>query len=216
NVRPSRAKVTPQKLKSDALNAFPSRAIATSSRLSMAIAFAWRSNTRVDVENPCSAYEWPFSNSVVAANRPSGEIRTRLGTPNSGNRCPGSNRLSKATAQRRTGRSLAVASARHNPRPPAKYTRSQTRGVTYAGPAGFDSGASSTCLKESLAETSTNIRYGRAGTDGRCVVDRVGGLGREHAAASTRHMTPTACRVIFIEAACGERPEPGRRCRPCC
>ncbi len=45
----------------------------------------------VSVEKPSSRYEWPETNTVTAASRPSGARRTRLGTPCRGSRCSGSN-----------------------------------------------------------------------------------------------------------------------------
>ena len=52
----------------------------------------------VRVEKPCSAYEWPSSNTVMPARRPSGDSRTRLGTPVSGTRPRTSNDPSKISA----------------------------------------------------------------------------------------------------------------------
>jgi hypothetical protein len=61
------------------------------------------SMTSVRVENAASAYEWPVSNTVVAARRPSGDTRARIGGPVSGIVCRLVKDRSKRTASCRTG-----------------------------------------------------------------------------------------------------------------
>ena len=95
---PSAAKVTPQKLKSSEWNGRPSRTTGSSSMLATTSAPVSVSTMLVSVEKRLSAYEWPETKTVIAACRPSGETRVRLGIPLSGMRCRGRKAASKSRA----------------------------------------------------------------------------------------------------------------------
>jgi len=95
---PSAAKVTPQKLKSSEWNGCPSRTTGSSSMFATTGAPVSVSTMLVSVEKRLSAYEWPETKTVIAAWRPSGETRVRLGMPLSGTLCRGRKAASNRTA----------------------------------------------------------------------------------------------------------------------
>src|SRR5215831_14090148 len=120
----------------------PSRFVTNCSR-SPRLVRAVKSYRVVLVEKPCSAYEWPLSKTVAAARRPSGDTRTRLGSPLSGNRSSEWNCVSNNWAHHFVA-DESVVDVRQIPISPPKYTRRHERFVTYEPALGFCSAAIST------------------------------------------------------------------------